>query len=56
MAFHLTNLGKFGEQLRQHADALGFVPEEGDEGYTEEVGKATKRALAELEEWRKKNA
>jgi len=66
MAFHVTNLGRFGEQLRPYADALGYVPERGDEcpaGYSKEewaerveaAERATERAVAAVERWRRDN-
>ena len=66
MSFHISNLGKFGESLRPYADALGFVPEYGDKppyGYTDHqwakhvkaAVAATKKAVGDLERWRKQN-
>lgn len=41
MAFHYTQLGSFGEILREYADIDGYVPEEGDKpesfNYSSEV-------------------
>jgi hypothetical protein len=31
MAFHYTNLGLFGEELKKYTDIDGFIPEAGDE-------------------------
>jgi len=66
MAFHISNFGKFATFVKPYADALGYVPEEGDErlaGYTEEewakhvtqAVAATEQAAAALDRWRQEN-